>query len=272
MPDNALAGADPAPTPGSAQPASVPSTDPQQTLPTPADSSPAPADSPDSAAPRNGARERIEELAAQNRVLREGFEYLRQQLTMQRPAEPARAPEDPQPTLAQFENDPDRYQTAMSEWTIRESERRAARVVDRRLTQAQEEQQLRAARDNFTARSVEFKKAHPDYDVLISNPALPFNGPLLQSIQDSEHGPALAYHLAQNPDKAMRIARGSPMQVAAAIGRLEAEVSKPAPPPKVTGAPPPPNPIGSGSALPKAPEQMSAQEYLQWRLEGRRKK
>lgn len=272
MSDNSLAGAQPA-SPDPAQGSPATSTGPEQTPSTPADSSPAPAASPDGESPRNGARERIEELAAQNRVLREGFDYLRQQLGSQRPAqEPAAPAADPRPTLAQFEHDAERFESALADWSVREAERRAAKVVDQRLSQAQEEQRLRSASDQFTARSAEFKRTHADYDVIVGNPALPFNGPLLQSLMDSEHGPAIAYHLGQNPDKAIRIARGSPLQIAAAIGRLEAEVTKPTPPPKVTGAPPPPTPVGSGPALGKAPEQMSAQEYLHWRLEGRRKK
>ena len=207
MPENSLAGAQPAPSPDPAHGSPATSTEPQQTPTTPADSSPATAETPDSAAPKSGARERIEELVAQNRALREGFDYLRQLVPAPRPAEPAREPEDPQPSWDQFGGDAGRYQAAMSEWTVREAGRQASKVVDQRLTRAQEEQRLTTARDNFAARSVEFKKTHADYDALISNPTLPFNGPLLQSIQDSEHGPAIAYHLARNPDQATRIAQ-----------------------------------------------------------------
>lgn len=239
------------------------------TPPSPAESTPAPADS-GSAAPRNGARERIEELVAQNRALREGFEYLRQHVA--RPAEVAKPPEDPQPTLAQFENDFERYTQANSAWTAREVDRRASSVVDQRLTQRQEEQRLRESAEAFATRATEFAKTHTDYQVIIGNPALPFHGPLLEAIQASEHGPAIAYHLGLKPDKLDRIARMPPLQQAAAIGRLEAEVTKPPPAPRSTNAPPPPTPIGSGAALPKDPAQMSAQEYLHWRLEGKAKR
>lgn len=252
--------------PGNALSASAPSTDSNPTPPTPADSSP-PADQGSVAPPKNGARERIEGLVAENRALREGFEYLRQQI--QRPAE--KPAEDPQPTLAQFDNDVERFSQANNAWLSRETERRAAAIVDQRLTASREEQRLRESADQFATRASEFAKTHNDYAVVVGNPSLPFNGPLLEALQASEHGPAIAYHLGLNPDKATRISRLPPLQQAAAIGRLESEVTKPVPPPRSTQAPPPPTTVGSGTALPKDPSQMSATEYLHWRLEARRK-
>lgn len=271
MPDTPAADPQSAPPPGNALSPAASSADQTPTPPPQGDSTPPPAEDPGSAAPhRNGARERIEELVAQNRALREGFEYLRQQI----PARPAEAspPADPQPTLTQFDNDVERFTQANNAWLDRQVERRAAAVVDQRLSSRQEEQRLREAAENFSTRAAEFAKGHADYGVVVGNPTLPFNGPLLEAIQASEHGPAIAYHLGLNPDKAARIARLPPLQQAAAVGRLEAEVTKPVPPPRSTNAPPPPTPIGSGTALPKEPAQMTAQEYLDWRLEGKRKR
>jgi hypothetical protein len=51
-----------------------------------------------------------------------------------------------------------------------------------------------------------------------------------EAIISSEDGPAVAYHLASNPDEARRIAALDPVSQIRALGRLEAKLSTPAAP------------------------------------------
>ena len=102
--------------------------------------------------------------------------------------------------------------------------------------------------------------------------------PMLKIMRDSEfeHPEAVAYYLGKNPADAVEISRMSPIQATRALTRIEVKataelkanpVAKPKTK-KVSGAPPPVKPTGSGSMVSKDPEKMSQREYEKWRAEG----
>jgi hypothetical protein len=236
---------------------------------------PASATSSDGKPRRNEARERIEELVAERNALRKYGEYLLKTVdelktTSQPKAAGPQAPtvaEDPAPTLEQHQFDPAAFAKAQNEWVQRQVEKRVAQAVEgleARRTEA-------TMRSNFEARTAEFRKTQPDYDIVIGNPALPALAPnTARLIVKSETGPQLAYHLAKNPDLATRISRMDPDQQGMAIGRLEAQLQVPVPvktTPQVkrtvTQAPPPPKPVSSGSGVvQKDINQMSMDEFV----------
>jgi hypothetical protein len=78
-------------------------------------------------------------------------------------------------------------------------------------------------------------------------------------IEESDRGPELAYHLANNADAAERIGRLTPMAQVRELVKLEASLPKPNAP--ATKAPAPPRTIGSrGGSDTKDPEKMSIDE------------
>jgi hypothetical protein len=211
-------------------------------------------------------RERIEELAAQNKALREYGEFFRQRYeeTRQPPAQataapPAQEQPEPEPNADDFD-DPKAYAKAYATWTRKENAKEVARAIEqartegksaaeKAFTEAREKERARALDDQFAVRHQEFAQKTPDYMVTISNPALTFmHGEFLGVIKASEKGPELAYYIAKNPQLVARLASKSVPQRLAELGRIEAELSRPPPPPKVTTAPAPPTPIGGGPA------------------------
>ena len=230
---------------------------------------------------RSRAQERIEELVAERNALRKYGEYLLSQVEGQRKAPPkveqestpATQTEDVPPTLENAEFDPVKLNKLQNEWIQRQVDKRVQAAVQ----QVESRQSEVAIRQAFEQRTVEFRKTAPDFDVVISNPALPqLDKDAARAVIKSENGPAIAYHLAKNPDLAARIARMDPYSQGQAIGRIEGQLlakevtqkepskeTKPVKPVSVTKAPPPPKPVSGGtSPVQKDSALMSMEEWV----------
>jgi plasmid stabilization system protein ParE len=238
-------------------------------------------------APKGSARSRIEELVDERNALRKYGEYLLEQnkallaqsspaaataTTAAAPAAPVSADDEP-PTLEAYDFDPVKHAKAQNDWLKKQVQRQVKATLETVTTQ----QTAAQAIAKFEERAAEFAKANPDFQTVVSNPALPqFRPEIAQLIVKSEHGPAVNYYLARNPDVATRISRLSITEQAAQIGRIESQVSAtgktapstkqatPAAPKQKSGtkAPPPPTPTPSGSAASKSPGEMSMDEWV----------
>ena len=141
-------------------------------------------------------------------------------------------PEDPGPRpRSQDFYDPDAYEAARDEWSIR----RSAAGMERRL--AEKEQQKRAAEiaaaeqqyvtalaNGYRSRRDRFVETHPDYPETVETNALAITDVMAALIARHPSGPAVAYHLGKNRDEAARIAQLDPTSQAAEFGRLTALV------------------------------------------------
>jgi len=236
--------------------------------------------------PRSRAQERIEELVAERNALRKYGEYLLTQVDEMRkaPAKPVAESQpahqdtvvdDTAPTLESAEYDPVKLTKMQTEWIQKQVEKR----VESAVKQIESRQSEVATRQAFENRTAEFRKTAPDFDVVISNPALPQLAPdAARVVVRSDNGPDIIYHLGKNPDLAVRIARMDAASQSAAIGRLEeqlvrakadavnaqkepSKVTKA--PAKVTKAPPPPKPVSSSSGVVSKPESiMTMDEWV----------
>lgn len=218
--------------------------------------------------PRSRAQERIEDLVAERNALREYGKHLLARVEElaggkkeEAPAKtetsaPAADAGDPAPSLEDHKFDPVAYGKAQSEWL----ERQVSKKVAEALSNEKKVQTEKQVRDNFTARADELKKVHKDFEVVISNPALPkLSRQAAAAAVHSEIGPNIVYHLGKNPDLAARIARMEPEQQLVAIGRLEGQIQAELKTSakaqstanvktrKTTQAPPPPTPVSGGS-------------------------
>lgn len=179
-------------------------------------------------------------------------------------AEPAKPQRD------QFEDD-DSWADAIATWAEQRAERTATLVTDKRLATAREEERLQTLQGTFQTRSTEFAKAHPDYEAVISNPALKFfNGAFLEATMSEEKGPEILYHIGSNADLAAKLSRQSVPQLLTSLGRISAELSNPKPLTRRTPAPPPPTPItGNRAAAAIDESKLTGKELLRVRLEQR---
>ena len=239
------------------------------------------ADAPDGARPSR-AQERIEELNARSKAAQEYGEFYRQRFEelqrQQSTAAPAQSQEqiDPEPDPDTFD-DPKAYTKAYTAWYDKKVEKRiqtiseqaqknAETAAEKRLSKAKEEERLRSLNDRFGLRQQEFADKNPDYWDTIRNPALTFfNGDFLDALKGSELGPQIALHIAKDAKLVANLAGKSVPQRLAELGRIEAELSRPAPPPKVTAAPAPPTPIGGGAGGEIDPSKLSINDWMQHR-------
>jgi hypothetical protein len=94
---------------------------------------------------------------------------------------------------------------------------------------------------------------------------------MAQSIQASDNGPEVAYHLGANPREAERISRLSPIMQAKEIGKIEAQLAANPPIKKTSNAPSPISPVtarttGSPSydtTDPRSIKTMSTSEWIE---------
>jgi hypothetical protein len=233
--------------------------------------------------PRSRARDRIEDLIAERNALKAYGKHLEarmEELAAKAAAAPATAAktetasatvadkDDPAPTLAEHQYDPDAYAKANAAWLNRQVKKQVAEALQQKDVQATAEK----VEARFKEQEVELRKTAKDYDIVIANPNLPkLAAVTAKQIVYSEAGPKLTYHLAKNPDLATRISRMAPEQQLVAIGRLEAQLTAPAaaataakPQVKktVTKAPPPPTPASTGGQSTKSPGDMSMDEWV----------
>ena len=239
--------------------------------------------------PRSRAQERIEELVAERNALRRYGEYLLAQVEASRKGAPAgeqpasqpavnetKQDDDPAPTLERAEFDPVKLSKMQNEWI----QKQVAKQVQNALKEVEVRQSVQATHKAFAEKTAEFRKTAPDFDLVVSNPSLPSLAPeAARALVEADSGPAIVYHLAKNPDLAVRISKLSPVSQAAAIGRIEEQLSRaktettstskepskqtaPAKKPAVTQAPPPPKPVQASAPHKKDASIMSMDEWV----------
>ena len=227
---------------------------------------------------RGGAAERIQELVAERNAAMEWGEYWYRQAIAQRTPQqqdtaPAQPADDAPPKLEDFDST-EKWAAAYAKWTRDTIGREVEAKTYETVAKHREEAERVSAQEKWQERMAKFAEQHPDAQRVIANPTLPITKAMSEVITASENGPALAYHLGKNPVEAARIARMSPTQQAAALGRLEAKLASapaPRPRPQVSRAPVPPAPI-DGAGTPSVDlENCSLNEFLERRLGKKRR-
>lgn len=197
--------------------------------------------------PKQTAQERIDELTRARRDAEREAEFWKSKAI---PAKEAKT-EAPQ-VQVDDEPDPAAYQFGETDPAyIKDLGAHAARQEFKRLREEDAKTTaVRSAEQADFDRRAAFAKDHPDFHDKIAT-SLVCTQVMADTMIDSEHGPAVAYHLANNPDEAKRIAALSPVAQIRAIGaiegRLAAAPTTTEPTNTVSNAPPPaPNVRGKG--------------------------
>jgi len=209
------------------------------------------AETPPTEPKRSRAAERINQLVAEKHAaLREAAALRRQLEALQKAPTPRVDPDD-------F----DAQQRESVRAVLREeTSQRTEMLLQEALQRAHEAQiatfaaKIEAARDRI-----------PDIDRSLEAFArVPLSPYAAEILVESDRAAEIAHYLAHNPREAFDIYHMTPAQQGRALALIEQRVSLPA---RRTSATPPPPPIVTGSGAPreKAPEEMSAQEYLAWR-------
>lgn len=189
---------------------------------------------------RNSAQDRINELTRQNGEREREANYWKNLATAKAPAPPPEAPKAPD--IKDFA-DYNAYVDAVSTF-------KAEQIVEARLAKRDQESTAKTAADKavatYQSREAAVKAAIPDYDAVLSASNAPLEQHVGQALFESEHGPAIAYHLAKNPQLLDQLNKMSVRQADREIGRLEvllapapaaADPNASAPPPSPAAAP-----------------------------------
>jgi hypothetical protein len=103
--------------------------------------------------------------------------------------------------------------------------------------------------DTWASRVNDFRAQTPDFDDLVGSADVVVSNEVRDAIFESDVGPKILYHLAENPDVAQKLQGMTAIGALRMIGKLEAKLEdSPAPTPretvvKTTKAPPPIQPI-----------------------------
>jgi len=161
-------------------------------------------------------REEARKEAQQEREARQALESRLAALERQpAPQQAQAADQEPQPS--QF-NDAFEYAKALAEYT---ADKRIGemRKQDAEAKEAQERQKVI---DQWANKVQAAKAALPDFDDIVASSDVVVNDDIRDAILESDVGPQILYHLAENEDVAKKIAGLSAKQALREIGKLEA--------------------------------------------------
>lgn len=215
---------------------------------------------------KDGAQQRINELTFKYRQTERELEAARQraQELEARVQAQQSAPEPSQgaPTLEQYNWDMDAWGKALAA----HNQANLDRLLSQRISEQQTQQHRQRAAQNFESRAAQYAAENPEFNDRVArlSATVQFPDEIVEAVSLSDHGPAIADHLAMHLDEADRISR-MPIHLAAMeLARIEAKVSAPKPKP-VSNAPAPAATLGGGSTPVKTPENMTTAEWMAWR-------
>ena len=198
-------------------------------------------------------REEARQEAQRERQARVDLEQRLAALEQQRQPEKLVFNVDQEPQPSQF-SDAFEYAKALAEY----STERALAERDRQVAQAKEQEAQQKIIQSWAQKVQEAKADLPDFDDLVASSDVVVNNAVRDAILESDVGPRILYHLAENNDLAKKIAGLSPNAALREIGRLEAkfeakpEAEKIAPLVR-SKAPTPIQPIRGGQGKPDVP-------------------
>ena len=176
--------------------------------------------------------------------------------------------EKPQPT--QF-NDAFEYAEALSEWSAEKAIADMKKAEAEARIQAQQAEQMKA----WSKRIESVKAELPDFDDMVQSSEVIVSDEIKAALYESDVGPKIMYHLAENPELAEKLNQMSPIGALREFGKLEARFeakaeSQPESKPVVakSKAPAPINPLRSNSSAADSPIDSNGEfhgTYAQWK-------
>jgi hypothetical protein len=143
--------------------------------------------------------------------------------------------------------------------------------AEQKIAERDQRRQQAEILETYHDKEEEVRAKYDDFEQVAYNPNLPITTVMAQSIQASDNGPEVAYHLGANPREAERISRLSPIMQAKEIGKIEAQLAANPPIKKTSNAPAPISPVSArttGSPAydttdPRSIKSMSTSEWIE---------
>jgi hypothetical protein len=162
-------------------------------------------------------REEARKEASREREAREALEKRISELEGK--AEPKPVEENVKPSPSQF-NDAFEYAEALAEWSAEQA------ILNREKAEAErkEQEQRQSVIKSWNERLETVKADLPDYDEMIASAAdISVSDAIRDAMLESEQGPRILYHLAENPELAEKLNSMSQVSALREIGKLEAK-------------------------------------------------
>ncbi len=215
-------------------------------------------------------REEARKEAQQEREQRQALEQRLAALEKQAQPQPARdVDEEPQPS--QF-SDAFEYAKALAEF----STEKALAERDRQQALAKENEERQKVIQSWATKVQSAKVSLPDFDEIVASSDVVVNDDVRDAILESDVGPQVLYHLAENDELAKKIAGMSPKAALREIGKLEERLTvKPTARQETvvkSRAPAPINPIRGGTTAADVPMGSDGEfhgTYAQWKAQRR---
>lgn len=215
---------------------------------------------------RGGFQKRIDELTRARYEADQRAQALERQLQEVQQQSQRSQYEQSKPTLEQYNYDHEQWAQAYEQWVVRgqEEQQRAAQEAQQRR-QAQEQQVRRQM--EIQQKVLKGQEKYPDFQARVYDPSLPnlaqINQAAYEALVESDAMADVAYYLASNPSEVYKFGSMSPVQAIKEVARLETKLTSKAA--KPTSAPPPPKTVGGKSESVKDPNDMSVDEWMEWR-------
>lgn len=199
-------------------------------------------------------REQARQEAAQERSAREAMEIRLKALESQR--QPTQTPKtDQKPDASQF-TDAFEYAEALAEWSAENALKNRDKQDENRRANDERQKVI----TSWSAKLEAAKSEMPDYEDMVASSDVVVSDQIRDAILDSDVGPRILYHLAENTDAAKKLAAMSPTSAMREIGKLEARFEKSEDPKSKrieavtrSNAPKPITPIGSSRTTTDVP-------------------
>lgn len=164
-------------------------------------------------------REQLRKEAEEERGKREQLETRLKALESQ--AAPKEQSRDEKPKPDQFV-DAFEYAEALADWSAENAVMRARQEDVEKKFQEERQKVLQTWNTRLEATKAEL----PDYDEMLTSSDVVVSNEVRDAILESEIGPRILYHLAENPELAAKITKSSLITALKEIGKLEARFEK----------------------------------------------
>jgi len=165
-------------------------------------------------------REIARQEAAREREAREALEARLRALEQQANPQQAREANE-KPTPAQF-SDAFEYAEALAEWSAEQAIVNLKKEESEKQAQAEREKVIKSWNAKLEAAKAEL----PDYEDMVASSDVVVGDHIRDAILESDVGPKILYHLAENPEIAEKLSSLSTASALREIGKLEARFEK----------------------------------------------
>lgn len=223
---------------------------------------------------KTGVQKRIDQLT------REKYEERRQREALEKRLKELEEQNKPEPLKAPKEEDFDDYNQYLEQQAdylaakAAEKLEQQSKAKEQQLALAEQQQLAQQRAEKFAERIQTEMTQYEGFMEKMNDPVFTdithrMDQELIGLIQESDKATALTYHLATNIEVADQLSRLNPIHAARELALIEAKLEVPQPN-KISNAPDPIKPIGSNESAVKDPDQMSMDEWMEWRAKTKR--